>query len=113
MRTALQNAISRRDDRLARTRRLSVGIAAGATVASVGLAVVLGTSIPGRAASVTTRTPATSRPAGPGSADPGRPGTGRPGTGRPGLTPPSQPPGGSQPSSPGSAGAPVVHSGGS
>jgi hypothetical protein len=95
MRSALQNAISRRDDRLARTRRLSVGIATGATLASVGLAAMLGAAIPGQAS--TTRTP---------PANSGRP------AGRTGLTPPASNPVQSQPSS-GSSGPPVVHSGGS
>ncbi|HUD39528.1 MAG TPA: hypothetical protein VMR14_21705 [Streptosporangiaceae bacterium] len=111
MRSALQNAISRRDDRLARTRRLSVGIATGATLASVGLAAVLGAAIPGHAS--TTRT----TPGNSGSPADGSSGT-KPtsqrttGPSRTGLTPPTRHPGQPQPSS-GSSGPPVVHSGGS
>src|SRR5215469_13808544 len=41
------SATIRRDDRLDRTRKLSVLIAGGATVASVGLAGMLGAAIPG------------------------------------------------------------------
>ena len=38
MRSTLENAISRRDDRLIRTRQLTLWIAGGATAASIGLA---------------------------------------------------------------------------
>lgn len=51
MRRPLDSAVIRRDDRLDRTRRLSTWIAGGATAASIGLAGVLGTAIPGRAMS--------------------------------------------------------------
>jgi hypothetical protein len=45
-----ENASTRRDEHLARTRRLSVWIAGGATAASVALAGALGFALPGHAA---------------------------------------------------------------
>ncbi len=45
-----ETAIVRRDDLLARTRRLSLLVAGVASAASIGLATVLGLSIPGKAA---------------------------------------------------------------
>jgi hypothetical protein len=91
-------AIARRDDLLARTRRLTLLVAGGASAATIALATVLGLSIPGQAATAGTRAPAS-----PSSSAPGKPATGRPG--RPGtnhghgtrhghrhLTPPTQAP---------------------
>jgi len=46
-----ENAITRRNEHLARTRRLSIWIAGAATAASVGLAAALGFALPGHAAS--------------------------------------------------------------
>jgi hypothetical protein len=50
MRPALEHAIIRRDDRLIRTRRLTLWIAGGATAATLGLAGVLSSAIPGHTA---------------------------------------------------------------
>ena len=69
-----ETAIARRDDLLARTRRLTLLVAGTASAASIGLATVLGLSIPGKAATTTgtqaptvpTRAPRP-RPASPGS----------------------------------------------
>jgi len=47
MRWPQESAIIRRDDQLARTRRLSIWIAGGAAAASVGLAAALGSALPG------------------------------------------------------------------
>ncbi len=49
MRWPHQSAITRRDEHLARTRRLSTWIAGGATAASFGLAAALGFALPGHA----------------------------------------------------------------
>jgi hypothetical protein len=49
-----QNAVTRRDDNLARTRRLSAWIAGGATAASLGLAAALGYALPGHSYAATT-----------------------------------------------------------
>lgn len=43
----IHSAVTRRDDNLARTRRLSAWIVGGATAASFGLATVLGFALPG------------------------------------------------------------------
>jgi hypothetical protein len=82
MRRPPELAVARRDDLLARTRRVSVLVAGAATAGSIGLATVLGLSIPGKAA--TTGTPAPPSP-GPsqGTAPAAQHGTGthtRPGT---------------------------------
>jgi hypothetical protein len=71
-------AIARRDDLLARTRRLTLLVAGGASAATIALATVLGLSIPGKAATTGTRAPAS--PSSKAPATPGRPATGRPGT---------------------------------
>jgi hypothetical protein len=118
MRSALQNAISRRDDRLNRVRQLTFWLAGGATAASVGLAGVLGVAIPGRTTSATGH-PATGQAGtGTGSSGTGSKGGPAAGAGLGGrhhprkLVPPPQPPSGG--GSPGSGGgAPVVSSGGS
>jgi hypothetical protein len=47
MRWPHESAITRRDEHLARTRKLSVWIAGGATAASFGLAAALGFALPG------------------------------------------------------------------
>jgi len=79
MRRRLDSAMIRRDTRLDRTRKLSVWIAGGAAAACVGLATLLGTAIPGRAANSGSR--ATT-----GQASSGRqPGSGRQ-AGSPGQT---------------------------
>jgi len=65
MRWPQESAVIRRDDQLARTRRLSIWIAGGAAAASVGLAAALGSALPGHtvtsagksAASTTTGAP--------------------------------------------------------
>lgn len=48
---AQHSAITRRDEQLARTRRLTIWIASGATAASFGLAAGLGLALPGHTAS--------------------------------------------------------------
>jgi hypothetical protein len=50
MRWPHDSAISQRDEQLARTRRLSLWIASGATATSLGLAAALGFALPGHAA---------------------------------------------------------------
>jgi hypothetical protein len=111
MRWQPETAITRRDNLLARTRGLSLLIAGTATAASVGLATVLGLSIPGKAATTTSpQSPAGSHRA----PAPGAPGQhhSRPGKhhSQPGrhrhLAPPAQPP--SKSTAP-----PVTSSGGS
>jgi len=49
MRWPHESAITRRNEHLARTRRLSIWIASGATAASFGLAAALGFALPGHA----------------------------------------------------------------
>ncbi len=109
MRWPHDSAITRRDEHLARTRRLSVWIAGSATAASFGLAAALGFALPGHTASASAqqagRTGTQSGSAG-GSGQGGG-GTGQ-GTARHHrrLAPPQQPPA--------NTGAPpVVSSGGS
>jgi hypothetical protein len=51
MRWPHESAITRRDEHLARTRRLSVWIAGGATATSFGMAAALGFALPGKTAS--------------------------------------------------------------
>ena len=51
MRWPHQSAITRRDEHLARTRRLSIWIAGGASAASFGLAGALGFALPGHSVS--------------------------------------------------------------
>jgi hypothetical protein len=104
-----ETAIARRDDLLARTRRLTLLVAAGAGAASIGLAAVLGLSIPGKAATTTgTQAPTVPNPS--TSPAPGQPGT-RPGPGHRHLAPPRQPP--STPAAPTSTAPPATKSGGS
>ncbi|MHB1595214.1 MAG: hypothetical protein ACYCO9_22185 [Streptosporangiaceae bacterium] len=101
MRWPHQSAITRRDDQLARTRRLSLWVAGGATAGTVVLTVALGSALPGH--TITKGAPATgtgtggtasSRPSGDDSSGGGQ------------VAPPTQAP--SQPTAP-----PVVSSGGS
>jgi hypothetical protein len=125
MRWPPEPAIARRDDLLARTRRVSLFVAGGATAASIGLATVLGLSIPGKAATTTgTQAPAPTPNLAPAGSHQGRAGhhgtsakhgtgtkhrTGakhRTGTKHAHLAPPTQPP--SSSSAP-----PVTSSGGS
>ncbi|HEX9519435.1 MAG TPA: hypothetical protein VF940_25060 [Streptosporangiaceae bacterium] len=106
MRWPHENAITRRDEHLARTRRLSIWIAGGATAASVGLAAALGFALPGHAASS-----GATRSSGGGSGQNSGRATGSGGSsGSAGqhrkLAPPRQAPGNS-------AAPPVVSSGGS
>lgn len=98
-----ETAIVRRDDLLARTRRLTLLIAGAASAASIALATVLGLSIPGKAATTGSRTPAVPNPT--AAPAPGQHGTNprtRPGNrhghshGRTHLAPPTQPPSSSQ-----------------
>jgi hypothetical protein len=106
MRWPQESAITRRDEHLNTTRRLSMWAAGGATAASLGLAVALGFALPGHTATATS----TAHPAGhsgSGSRHSGGSGTGS-GTAQhhSGLTPPQH--------APANAGAPpVVTSGGS
>jgi hypothetical protein len=99
MRWPQESAITRRDDQLARTRRLSVWIAGGAATASLALATAFGYALPGHAA-------ASKAPAGQASRNSGRAGSGRTGHSSHRLAPPAQPPAGS-------VAPPVVSSGGS
>jgi hypothetical protein len=104
MRWPQESAITRRDEHLAITRRLSMWVAGGAAAASLGLAVALGFALPGHTATSTARA-ASQSPTG------SRQGSG-PSTGsgsahhRHGLRPPRQAPANS-------VAPPVVSSGGS
>ena len=111
MRWPHESAITRRDEHLARTRRLSVWIAGGATAASFGLAAALGFALPGH--TVTAGTQSAGQPSGSGQGS-GSGGASGQGTGQRTrtahhhrrLAPPSQ--------APVNTGAPpVVSSGGS
>jgi hypothetical protein len=112
MRWPHESAITRRDEYLVRTRRLSAWIAGGATAASVGLAAALGFALPGHTVTAGTQSAGqTSSGSGQGSGS-GRPsgqGTGhrtRTGHHHRRLSPPRQ--------APVNTGAPpVVSSGGS
>jgi hypothetical protein len=95
MRRPHETAITRRDEHLARTRRLSLWIAGGAMAASLGLATGFGYALPGHSVAAA----GTQAPAGQGSGHPRHHRSGQ-------LSPPQQPP--SQPTAP-----PVVSSGGS
>jgi hypothetical protein len=102
MRWPHESAITRRNDHLARTRRLSLWIAGCATAASLALATAFGYALPGHAVTNS----GTQSPAGQGSGQTGQ-GSGSShhhGSGQ--LAPPQQPP--AQPAAP-----PVVSSGGS
>jgi len=90
-----ETAIVRRDDLLARTRRLTLLVAGGASAASIGLATVLGLSIPGKAATTGSQTPTTQNPSASPSPAPGKHGT-RHSHGHRHLAPPTQPPSTSQ-----------------
>ncbi|HUZ53316.1 MAG TPA: hypothetical protein VMU94_12415 [Streptosporangiaceae bacterium] len=59
MRWPHESAITRRDEHLARTRRLSIWIAGGASAASFGLAAALGFALPGHSVSSGTTSHAT------------------------------------------------------
>jgi len=107
MRWPQESAIIRRDEHLARTRRLSTWIAGGATAASLGLAAALGFALPGHAVTAGTKSASQSGAGsgqGSGSGHSGR-GT-RSGQHRRALAPPTQPPASS-------SAPPVVSSGGS
>jgi hypothetical protein len=104
MRWSQESAIIRRDEHLARTRRLSMWIAGSATTASLGLAAALGFALPGHTATSAARSAGHSAS---GSGQRSRLGT-RSGSAhhRGGLAPPKQSPANS-------AAPPVVSSGGS
>jgi hypothetical protein len=104
MRWPQESAITRRNEHLAVTRRISIRVAGGATAASLGLAVALGSALPGHTA---TSTAPAARQSGSGSRQAGGPNAGSGSAHhRRGLTPPRQ--------APANAGAPpVVSSGGS
>jgi hypothetical protein len=96
-----ETAIARRDDLLARTRRLTLLVAGSACAASIGLATVLGLSIPGKAATTGTQAPTVPNPSNsPAPGHPGRHSQGgrhgqhgtRSGHGHRRLAPPKQPP---------------------
>ncbi|HEX9032433.1 MAG TPA: hypothetical protein VF834_11350 [Streptosporangiaceae bacterium] len=57
MRWPHESAITRRDEHLARTRRLSIRIAGGATAASFGMAAALGFALPGKTATSSAQSP--------------------------------------------------------
>ena len=119
MRWPHESAISRRDDHLARTRKLPIWIASGASGAPLALIIALISALPGH---TITRTAPTQPAAGTGSGGSGAnstagsgstagtsstAGTGQSGTSSGGqIAPPAQAP--SQPTAP-----PVVSSGGS
>ena len=104
MRWPQESAITRRDEHLAITRRLSMWVAGGATAASLGLAVALGFALPGHTA--TSTAPAAGQ-SGSGSRQGGGPSAGsRSAQHRRGLTPPRQAPAKA-------VAPPVVSSGGS
>ncbi|HXP19826.1 MAG TPA: hypothetical protein VN840_09300 [Streptosporangiaceae bacterium] len=103
MRWPQESAITRRDDHLARTRRLSLWIAGGAAAASLALATAFGYALPGHAVTSGAQAPASHSGRGSGHSGAGRSGHG--GSGRQ-LAPPQQPPSGS-------VAPPVVSSGGS
>jgi hypothetical protein len=105
MRWPQDSAITRRDEQLARTRRLTTWIASGATITSFGLAAALGFALPGHAASAGSRASSQS-----GSGHNGAAGSGSQGRGsghrHRRLAPPRHAPANT-------GGAPVVSSGGS
>lgn len=112
MRWPQNSAVTRRDEQLTRTRRLTLWVAGGATAASFSLAAALGFALPGHtstAAAQPAGQPGTQSGAGrssQGSAGT-RTGSGHPGaTGHRRLAPPHRPP--AKTSAP-----PVVSSGGS
>lgn len=57
MRWPHESAITRRDEHLARTRKLSIWIAGGATAASLGMAAALGFALPGKTATTSAQSP--------------------------------------------------------
>jgi hypothetical protein len=105
MRLPPVSAVTRRDDNLARTRKLSVRIAGAATTASFALAAALGFALPGHSFAARSRN-AGSGPGSKGGTSTARGGATRSGNQHGGLTPPPQPP--STTTAP-----PVVTSGGS
>jgi hypothetical protein len=102
MRWPQESAITRRDDHLARTRRLSLWIAGGAAAASLGLATAFGYALPGHAVTSGAQAPASHSGQGSGHGRSGQ--RGHHGSRK--LAPPRQPPSGS-------VAPPVVSSGGS
>lgn len=110
MRWPHESAITRRDDHLARTRRLSIWIAGGATAASFGLATALGYALPGHAVTTGSSSGQTSAGSGQGASGQGSgsgsSGQGSTGQGSSSVAPPAQAPAPSY-------APPVVSSGGS
>lgn len=115
-----RTAITRRDDLLTRTKGLSLLVAGAAGAVSVGLAAVLGLSIPGKAATTKAQTPTGQGQPGQGQGQrQGQPPAGSHRSGQAGkhskhgtrhrhLAPPAQPP-----SKPKSQAPPVTSSGAS
>jgi hypothetical protein len=104
MRWPHDSAITRRDEQLARTRRLTAWIASGATITSFGLAAALGFALPGHAASASSGTSSHAGAGRNGTAGSGSQGQASARHRR--LSPPRRAPANS-------GGAPVVSSGGS
>jgi hypothetical protein len=105
MRWPEDSAITRRDEQLARTRRLTTWIASGAAISSLGLAAALGFALPGHAANASAGTSSHTGSGRSGTAGSGSQGQGSAHRHRR-LAPPHQAPANS-------GGAPVVSSGGS
>ena len=105
MRCPHDSAITRRDEQLARTRRLTAWIASGATITSFGLAAALGFALPGHTASASAGTSHHAGAGRNGTAGSGSEGQ-RPAHRHHRLSPPHHAPANS-------GGAPVVSSGGS
>jgi hypothetical protein len=105
MRWPQDSAITRRDEQLARTRRLTAWIASGATISSLGLAAALGFALPGHAANTSAGTSSHAGSGRSGTAGSGSQGQGSAHRHRR-LAPPHHAPANS-------GGAPVVSSGGS
>jgi hypothetical protein len=68
MRWPHESAVARRNEHLARTRKLSLWIAGGATAASLGLAAALGVSLPGHTATTASQSGSTATSGSSGSA---------------------------------------------
>ncbi len=83
MRWPHESAVARRNEQLARTRKLSLWIAGGATAASLGLAAALGVSLPGHTATTASQSgsAATSNSSNTGSGNTGSGNTGSSNTG--------------------------------
>ncbi|MHB1432357.1 MAG: hypothetical protein ACYCVZ_09625 [Streptosporangiaceae bacterium] len=104
MRWPHESAITRRDDQLARTRRLSLWVAGGASAATFALTVALSSALPGHTMTKGAPAPGTGTGAGGTGTSSGQSGEDSSGGGQ--VAPPTHAP--SQPTAP-----PVVSSGGS